>query len=147
MFRLLYFYLLVLMMALGISAQAQFSKSPYVMRDPRVDKLVDKQIELNKQVLRERTIIRQGYRILVISTSERALAIDSKSKLMKNYPDQKSYLFYQSPNFKVQFGNFLTMKEAQTMKNKLSLEFGAKIIVIPSQIEIKGERLEAENNQ
>ena len=145
MFRQLYFYLLVLVMALCVSAQAQFAKSPYVKRDPRVDKLVDKQIELNKQALRVRTTLEPGFRILVISTNKRDLAIDAKSRLLKIYPDQKSYLFYQSPNFKLQFGNFRTMKEAELMKKDLVLEFGENLIIIPSQVEVKGEKQEAEN--
>ena len=145
MFRQLYFYLLVLMMALCVAAQAQFAKSPYVKRDPRVDKLVDKQIELNKQALRVRTTLEPGFRILVISTNKRDLAIDAKSRLLKIYPDQKSYLFYQSPNFKLQFGNFRTMKEAELMKKDLVLEFGENLIIIPSQVEVKGEKQEAEN--
>ena len=145
MFRQLYFYLLVLVMALCVSAQAQFAKSPYVKRDPRVDKLVDKQIELNKQALRVRTTLEPGFRILVISTNKRDFAIDAKSRLLKIYPDQKSYLFYQSPNFKLQFGNFRTMKEAELMKKDLVLEFGENLIIIPSQVEVKGEKQEAEN--
>ena len=132
-------------MAFCVSAQAQFAKSPYVKRDPRVDKLVDKQIELNKQALRVRTTLEPGFRILVISTNKRDFAIDAKSRLLKIYPDQKSYLFYQSPNFKLQFGNFRTMKEAELMKKDLVLEFGENLIIIPSQVEVKGEKQEAEN--
>lgn len=145
MFRQRYFYLLALMMAWGVSANAQFAKSSYVKRDPRVDKLVDKQIELNKQALRVRTTLEPGFRILVISTNKRDLAIDAKSRLLKMYPDQKSYLFYQSPHFKLQFGNFKTMKEAEIMKKELVLPFGENLIIIPSQVEVKGEKQEAEN--
>lgn len=145
MFRQRYFYLLALMIVWGVSANAQFAKSPHVKRDPRVDKLVDKQIELNKQALRVRTTLEPGFRILVINTNKRDLAIDAKSRLLKIYPDQKSYLFYQSPYFKLQFGNFKTMKEAETMKKELVLEFGENLIIIPSQVEVKGEKQEAEN--
>jgi hypothetical protein len=145
MFRQRYFYFLALMIVWGVSANAQFAKSPYVKRDPRVDKLVDKQIELNKQALRVRTTLEPGFRILVISTNKRDLAIDAKSRLLKIYPDQKSYLFYQSPHFKLQFGNFKTMKEAELMKKELALEFGENLIIIPSQVEVRGEKQEAEN--
>lgn len=145
MFRPRYFYLLALVMVFGISAHAQFAKSPYVKRDPRVDKLVDKQIELNKQALRVRTTLEPGFRILVISTNKRDLAIDAKLKLLKIYPDQKSYLFYQSPYFKVQFGNFKTMKDAEQLKKELAPDFGEDLIIIPSQVEVKGEKQEAEN--
>ena len=145
MFKSRYFYLLLLVMAWGVSAHAQFAKSPHVKRDPRVDKLVDKQIELNKQALSVRITIEPGFRILVISTNKRDLAIDAKSRLLKIYPEQKSYLYYQSPNFKLQFGNFKTMKDAEQMRKELAMGFGEQLLIIPSQIEVKGEKLEAEN--
>ena len=81
----------------------------------------------------------------MISTNKRDQAIDAKSRLLKIYPDQKSYLFYQSPYFKLQFGNFKTMKEAEMMKKELVLDFGENLIIIPSQVEVKGEKQEAEN--
>jgi hypothetical protein len=132
-------------MVWGVSANAQFAKSPHVKRDPRVDLLVDKQIELNKQALKTRITLEPGFRILVISTNKRDLAIDAKTRLLKIYPDQKSYLFYQSPNFKLQFGNFRTMKDAELMKKELVLDFGENLIIIPSQVEVRGEKQEAEN--
>lgn len=145
MLRYFPFFLLSLLMICGIEANAQFAKSPHVTRDPRVDKLVDKQIELNSQALKVRTTLEQGFRIMVISTNKRDLAIDTKSRLMKAFPEQGSYMFYQSPYFKVQFGNFRTMKDAEKMKSALSLQFGDNPIIIPSQIEVKGEKQEAEN--
>ncbi len=145
MFRFHHIYLLTLLVSCSLSASAQFAKSPQVTRDPRVDKLVDKQIELNKQALRVRTTFEQGFRILVISTNKRDLAIDTKSRLMKGYPEHASYMFYQSPYFKVQFGNFRTMKDAEKMKTALALQFGENLLIIPSQVEVKGEKQEAEN--
>ena len=86
MFRQLYFYLLVLVMAFCVSAQAQFAKSPYVKRDPRVDKLVDKQIELNKQALRVRTTLEPGFRILVISTNINVIENVPRPKIIPLLP-------------------------------------------------------------
>jgi hypothetical protein len=37
------------------------------------------------------------------------------------------------------------MKEAELMKKELVLDFGENLIIIPSQVEVKGEKLEAEN--
>lgn len=96
-----------------LPAQDQFGKSVHVQRDPRVDKLVDLQIQVNREAVKGKTIIEQGYRIVVISTNKRDQAMEVKSRLMKTYPDQKTYLFYQSPHFRVQFGNFRTYKDAE----------------------------------
>ena len=128
------------------SAQTQFGKSANVTRDARVDVLVDKQIELNGQAIKGRTTIEQGFRLLIVSTNKRDLALDTKSRLLKNYPDQKSYMFYQSPNFKVQFGNFKSYKDAEKAKLDLELDFGKDILIIPSRVEIRVEK-EMEDNQ
>ncbi len=127
-------------------AWSQFGKSAHVTRDPRVDVLVDKQIELNGEAIKGRTITLQGFRLLMITTNKRDMALEIKSRLMKNYPDQKTYLFYQSPNFKVQFGNFRSYKEAEKAKNELESMFGKDMIIVPSKIEIKIDK-ELDDNQ
>lgn len=127
-------------------AWSQFGKSAFVTRDPRVDVLVDKQIELNGEAIKGRTITSKGFRLLVVSTNKRDQAMEIKALLLKNYPDQKSYLYYQSPNFKVQFGNFRTYKEAEKVKAEMEPIFGKDMIIVPSKIEIRGDK-ELENNQ
>jgi len=127
-------------------AWSQFGKSAFVTRDPRVDVLVDKQIELNGEAIKGRTITTQGFRLLMITTNKRDVALDIKSRLMKNYPDQKSYLYYQSPNFKVQFGNFKTYKDADKAKSEMEAFFGKDMIIVPSKIEMRAEK-ELDDNQ
>jgi hypothetical protein len=139
-------FFIAALLLIGITdAHAQFGKSRYVTRDPRLDKLVDKQIELNKEALKSRVSIEQGFRILVISTNKRDIAIEAKTKLVKNFADQKSYMFYQSPNFRVLLGNYRTEKEAEEMKKLLIALFGETIMVIPSSVEVKSEKTEIEN--
>jgi len=127
-------------------AWSQFGKSAFVTRDPRVDVLVDKQIELNGEAIKGRTITTQGFRLLMITTNKRDVALELKSRLMKNYPDQKSYLYYQSPNFKVQFGNFKTYKDADKAKSEMEVFFGKDMIIVPSKIEMRAEK-ELDDNQ
>lgn len=137
---------MILLMLLSITtAKAQFARSPYVTRDPRLDKLVDKQAELNKEALKARTVLESGFRIQVISTNKRDLALEAKSKLMKLYPDQKTYLYYQSPNFKLQFGNFKNYKDAEVLRKELTASFGENLLIIPAQVELKPEKQENEN--
>ncbi|MFN5422386.1 MAG: SPOR domain-containing protein [bacterium] len=138
----LFIALLLLFVSKGL--HAQFAKSPHVIRDPRLDKLVDKQIELNKEALKSRVSIEQGFRILVIATNKRDIAIEAKSTLLKNFPDQKSYMFYQSPNFKVLFGNYRTEKEAEEMRKQLQELFKDPPLIVPSTVEVKGEKTDSE---
>jgi len=127
-------------------AWSQFGKSAFVTRDPRVDVLVDKQIELNGEAIKGRTITTQGFRLLMVTTNKRDVALELKSRLMKNYPDQKSYLYYQSPNFKVQFGNYKTYKDADKSKSEMEVLFGKDMIIVPSKIEIRADK-ELDDNQ
>lgn len=139
----LFIALLALIFSTGL--HAQFAKSLHVIRDPRLDKLVDKQIELNKEALKSRVSIEQGFRILVIATNKRDIAIEAKATLVKNFPDQKSYMFYQSPNFRVLLGNYRSEKEAEEMKKSLQELFKDPILIIPSSVEVRGEKTDSEN--
>lgn len=138
-------FIALTMLLYSTGLHAQFAKSPHVIRDPRLDKLVDKQIELNKEALKSRVSIEQGFRILVIATNKRDIAIEAKATLVKNFPDQKSYMFYQSPNFKVLFGNYKTEKEAEEMRKTLQELFKDPILIIPSTVEMRGEKNDSEN--
>jgi hypothetical protein len=140
-------HITILMIFFIISAKAQFAKSPYVTRDPRLDKLVDKQMELNKEALSNRINVEPGFRIMVVNTNNRELALETKGKLLKQYPDQKTYLYYQSPNFIIEFGNFITRKDAELIRKQLSTTFGEKLLIIPAQIEVKGDRKNNQNKQ
>jgi hypothetical protein len=138
--------ILVLLLFLTMQqAIAQLGKSKYVIRDPRVDRLVDKQIELNKQTLKDRTTVEAGFRIIVISTNKRDDATRAKGRLMKTFPDQKSYMLFHSPNFKVQFGNFRAYKEAEEMKKVLEPLFPEGLLIVPAQVEVRIGKEEKDN--
>lgn len=140
-------YILFLSMLICIAAQAQIGKSMYATRDARLDKLVDKQIELNRLSAQGRMVIEQGYRLLVVSTNKRDQAMETKARLLKLYPEQKSYMSYQSPNFKLHMGNFKSYKEAEKFREEMASNFGGNILIIPSPVEIRVGKWEMTNNQ
>ncbi len=129
--------LTILLTILGLQTNVfgQIGKSVYVNRDPRVDKLVDKHIELNRISSMGRVVIEQGFRLLVISTNKRDLVMKIRADLIRDYPQEKTYMSYQAPNFKVHFGNFSTRNEAEKAKRELSEIIGPSIIIVPSKIE------------
>jgi hypothetical protein len=116
---------------------AQIGKSVHVKRDPRVDKLVEKQIEINLLSAQGRIVIEQGYRLLVVSTNKRDQAMEVRSVLLKEYPDHKTYMSYQAPNFKVHFGNFKTYRDADRIRMEMSRFISTTILIIPSKIELR----------
>src|SRR5215212_7486540 len=78
-----------------------------VNKDPRLDILAAKQGEINKRTARliSNGQVR-GYRIQVINTANRDEANQVKAEMLRRFPDEKAYLLYQAPNFRVRVGNF-----------------------------------------
>ena len=68
-----------------------------IIKDPRLDMLIKKQVELNKEVYLQNARNMPGFRVLVINTNDRAKAIEIKTKLLQDFPEHKTYFFYQSP--------------------------------------------------
>jgi hypothetical protein len=112
-----------------------------IIKDHRLDLLIAKQEELNKKVYLENNRTASGYRILVVNTNDRQKAMDVKSTLMRDFPDHKTYLIYQSPHFKVQIGNFRKREEAEQLRKQVNKLYPTGVIVIPSTIEVKPEEI------
>jgi hypothetical protein len=114
------------------------SANPVVVeKDPRIDQLVKKQIEINEVTTRESRRYVQGFRIQVMNSPDRAKVFAAKAKVFEQFPDWKPYLLYQSPNYKLRVGNFKTQDEAQDAMRQLSKLFPSGLYVIPDVIELK----------
>jgi hypothetical protein len=108
-----------------------------VEKDPRVDQLVRKQIEINDLTTRESRRFVQGFRIQVMNSPDRGKVFAAKARLYEQFPDWKPYLLYQSPNYKLRVGNFKTQEEAEDAMKQLSKSFPSGLYVIPDIIELK----------
>ena len=128
-------YLLAVLFFLPLVSVAQVD----IVKDHRLDLLRLKQEELNKKAYIENNRTGAGYRILVVSTNNRQQAIDVKTRLMRDFPDEKTYLIYQSPHFKIHIGNFKTRQDADALRKKITRIYPTGVIVIPSTIEMKPE--------
>jgi SPOR domain len=110
--------------------------SVFVVKDSRLDLLVKKKAEINKKAADAKKPSK-GYRIQVLNTTDRTQALSIKSKLLTLYPDQKTYLMYTAPYFKIRIGNFVERSEADDLKKELARMFPTGVFVIPSEIEYK----------
>jgi hypothetical protein len=134
--------LLVTLLLAGLGGLAQTtaaadSSGVLVLKDPRIDQLVRKQIEINEVTTRESRRHVPGYRIQVINSPDRGKVFAAKAKVYEQFPDWKPYLLYQSPNYKLRVGNFKTQEEAQDALKQLSRFFPAGLYIIPEIIELK----------
>jgi SPOR domain len=117
-------------------AQAD-SGSVVVAKDPRIDQLVAKQIEINEETTRDSRRIMPGYRIQVINSTDRNRVFAAKAKMYQEFPDLKLYLMYQAPNYKLKAGNFKTQEEAEDYIKQLSRIFPTGLYIIRDTIEGK----------
>ncbi len=117
-------------------AQAD-SGAVMVVKDPRIDQLVRKQIEINEETTRDSRRIMPGFRIQVMNSPDRNKVYTAKAKIYQEFPDLKPYLLYQAPNFKLKVGNFMTQQEAEDFMKQLSRLFPSGLYVVRDTIEGK----------
>lgn len=109
----------------------------WVLKDPRLDLLIKKQIQINEETSRNARRMDKGFRLLVISSTLREEALVAKSKVYSAFPELKAYLFHQSPYYKVKAGNFKDRKEAEQYQRRLELLFPKGVFIINDIIEVK----------
>jgi hypothetical protein len=111
-------------------------------RDERLDLMFIKREELNKKFLLSIEVPTKGYRVQAMSTSDRAKALDAKSRILTTFPQYRVYLLYQAPYFKIRVGNFIEKKDADELRKELLRIFSAGVITVNSEIELSKKEKE-----
>lgn len=155
----LIFILSMLMFFIVINAKAQAIADPsgfgtaVVIKDERIDILGKKMAEYNSSLgtvkYTNGLTSAKGYRLMVISTNDRELAMKIRAQLYQMFSDEvmhKLYMSYQMPNIKVKFGNFLDKTQAENARKKI---MNAKLVtnnvyILPETIEIKPSKEDKE---
>lgn len=111
-----------------------------VNKDKRIDVLGEKMYAYNVALAKN---IRsgKGYRLMLLSTNDRNVAMSLRSKLLQQYPEHKVYMAYQTPFIKIKMGNFVEKADAEKLKKQLMAQklVTGNIYVLPETIEIKPE--------
>lgn len=107
-----------------------------IQQDPRMEVLTQKQRIVNrKQSMMAGNGLYKGFRIQVISTNKRDDAFRLKAELLSNFPEHKSYIIYQSPNFKVRLGNFIKKEDAELLKAQLNKFYTRGVYIVEDAVE------------
>lgn len=107
-----------------------------IRKDPRLIILSQKQRETNQRnAMLTPDGLLKGYRIQVISTQKREEAFSIHAELLKKFPDEKSYVSYQSPNFRVRIGNFIRMEDAEPLKAILNKQYPRGVYIVADGVE------------
>jgi hypothetical protein len=120
-----------------------------VNKDPRLDLLAAKQAEINRKAARlNKAGHYPGFRIQVINTQNRDEANTIKAEMLRRFPDQKTYLLYQAPYFKVRIGNFFSQKEGASLRKMITALYPNRgIFFVQDTIEYTPPADEEETNQ
>ncbi len=128
----------ILLLSGVFQAKAQSSSGSVVVhKDPRIDLLIAKQVEINEVTTRNSRRSAPGFRILVISSNNRNKVIEAKTKIYRRFPELKAYMMYQSPFFRLKVGNFRDRTEAEAYLSDIQRLFEAGIYIVPDTIEVR----------
>ena len=134
----------IFMLVLFFSANKLFAQtdtsSVVVHKDPRVDVLVKKQIQINEVTTRDSRRSMPGFRIQVIASNDRNKVFSAKAKIYQQYPELKPYIIYLPPNYKLKVGNFKTAEEAQPYFDRINRIYPSGVYIIHDAIEVKPEK-------
>lgn len=139
------FFLFALLFVLAVNVNAQTiitdtmnNGTVIIEKDERLDILGEKMLAYNINLAKS---VRsgKGYRLMVLRTNDRNMAMQLRSKLLQQFPEHKVYMVYQNPFIKIKMGNFTDKDEAENVKNYLirSKMIMGNIYLVPETIEIK----------
>jgi hypothetical protein len=129
---------LCLVLVLGANAQDSSYANVVIEKDPRIDMLADEMSRYNEMMNTRRARNAQGFRLMVLTTSDRAQAMSVRTALLQKYPEHKVYTIFQTPFIKLKFGNFLDKKDAENMRKELQRNgvVPGNVYILPEVIEV-----------
>ncbi|HOZ85025.1 MAG TPA: SPOR domain-containing protein [Niabella sp.] len=128
---------------------AQTESTVVVHKDPRIDILLKKQAEANDLSTRNSAKRRtaRGYRLLVVSSNNRAEAIAARTKILTNFPELKARMEYRAPYYRVKAGDFISRNDAQAYQKRMASMFPGSIFIMSDVIEVKPEEADKLNDK
>jgi hypothetical protein len=130
------YFLITTYIACSTLCKSYAADTIIVHRDARVDVLTEKQSAINKVTAKMGSNgLFRGYRLQVLNTRSRDDAFKMKATLLEKFPDEKVYVLYQSPYFKVRIGNFVNRNDAEGFKNELSIYSSQPAYIVEDLVE------------
>ena len=113
-----------------------------IIKDSRLDELAKIEAGFNDVIVAKSKTTAKGYRLMLLSTNDRTLAMKVRTQLLQRYPDQKVYMSFQPPYIKLKFGNFLDKGEAEDYRKEIlqNKMVTSNIYLSAERIEVKPEK-------
>ena len=128
----LIFIVFFLITCLGNLARAQGNVA--IQEPDNVRELVKKHIAINENLDGI-----PGYRIQIFSDSggdSKENAMKAKAKFLKRYSNINAYIIFDTPNYKVEIGNFIHKLEAQRILHQIKKDYPGSYVVSEPEMEI-----------
>jgi SPOR domain len=110
-----------------------------IHKDPRVDILASKQGGVRDPGTPLGSRAAKGYRLMILNTNDRDLALRVRSQLLQRFPEQKIYMSFKPPYIQLKFGNFVEKGEAERYKTQIKKSglVTTNIYAVPEIVEVK----------
>lgn len=118
-----------------------------IIKDSRLNELAKKELAFNEAMAAAPKTAR-GYRLKLLSTNDRPLAMKVRTQLLQRFPEQKVYMSFQPPYIQLKFGNFLDREEAENYKNEITRYklVTSNIYLVTEIIELKPDKSNNKEN-
>lgn len=77
----------------------------------------------------------QGYRILAYTGTERKIAMDIRTAITGRIPEERDYLQYRQPTFRLKIGDYLSRVDAQQVLSQIK-DISPNALIISDKINI-----------
>ena len=95
------------------------SNTHSIYKDKRVDVFGKKMAEYNESLALKIQLV-NGYRLMLLNTTDRDLAMKVRTTLLQQFPEHKVYMTFQSPYIKLKIGNIIDKNEAEKLKKQIT---------------------------
>ena len=134
-------YCFFFLFMMGFSAVAQIEDSVasinnIIHKDSRIDVLGKKMAEYNEGLALKVQMV-NGYRLMLMNTSDREAAMKLRTTLLQQYPEHKLYMTFLAPYIKLKMGNFTDKAEAERIRNELQA-----LNIVTGNIYLLNEKIE-----
>lgn len=112
-----------------------------VMKDDRIEMLGREMAKYNEGLANKIHMVK-GYRLTIMSTTDRNQALNIRAKLLQLYPEHNVYMTFQSPYIRLKFGNFIERDEAEDMRKDIAASklVSGNIYIVPEMVESKPDK-------
>jgi hypothetical protein len=107
---------------------AQEKGTVLVTKDPQIDSLIARRLELNRAGVSGNNVTLSGFRVQVFSGLDRQMTYSEQLKFKTRYPGINTYISYTQPNYKLRVGDFRTRLEAEKLMNELKKHYNSLFI-------------------